>query len=93
MHTSLVQMAEILGHPGYVWVGFSGMTVMGLAGWLQWRLTWLSSDVEEAAKDGKITPEQAEFRLQMLRRTGPLLMALGALIVLMALAMGFIDSP
>jgi len=93
MRTPLVYLAEILGHPEYVWVGFAGIIVMGLAGWLQWRLTWLSSDVEEEAKDGKITAEQAEYRLRMLRRTGPLLMGFGVLIVLLAVALYMVELP
>lgn len=93
MFTPFAPLAEILGHPTYVWVGFAGMAVMGLAGWLQWRLTWLSSDVEEEAKDGKITSEQAEFRLRLLRLTGPLLMGLGTVIVVVAAALYFLELP
>ena len=84
----LAPLAEIFGEPAYILAGFAGVAVTGLAGWLQWQLTWLCSDVEEAEKDAKITAAQAKSRMWVLRMAGPVLMALGVILIVLA-AIGY----
>lgn len=81
---TLAPLAEIFGEPIHVVLGFVGVIIVGLAGWLHWRLTWLLSDVEEEEKDSKITAEQAKSRQWLLKAATPVLMAVG--VVLLAIA-------
>ena len=59
----------------------ASMTMGGT--WLRWRLSSYCSAAEEAAKDEKITPQQARQKIDRLKRACPLLTILGLVMLLL----------
>lgn len=92
MHLSAT-LAEIFGLPPHDILALLGMLIMAFAGWLQWRISWHASDIEDDEKEGKITAMQARYRLKFLGTTGPVLMAFGAATLLLAAIDWFYGLP
>jgi hypothetical protein len=63
--------------------------MLATGAWMRWRLPWLCSDAEEAAKDQKITEEEARRRIRRLHQACPALTfgGLGLLVVALVLAL------
>jgi hypothetical protein len=44
------------------------MLLMLSGAWVQWRAPWYRMDAEEAMKDGKLSQQQVDQRLNLIRR-------------------------
>ncbi len=78
-------VATILSERLFEIVGLVGVVKIVMGMWLNWKITWLRSDAEEAAKDGRITERAARARIKFYEWFFPFLIISG--IALLAIAM------
>lgn len=84
MHQSLV-IAVFTNMDYHEMAGFAGVTLLVGSIWLRWRFSQICSDLEEDAKDAKITVSQAKTRMRVISVIGPLLLVLGVILLVWAL--------
>jgi hypothetical protein len=66
-------------------LALGGLPLILTGVWVHWRLAWYCSDAEEAVKDRKLTPAQAQRRIALLHRACTVLTVVGLIMLAVGL--------
>lgn len=75
-------LASLLSGISLETIGLAAVLVTGAGVWLQWQRQEHVADIEEALKDGRLLPQEAERRMRWVTRraTGAVVAGVGLLI-------------